>query len=375
MTVTDEQSVLRGAWREGQDPGDRQFADLGAMVLERGGSLPAVRVAYETWGRLSDRRDNAVLIEHALTGDSHVVGPAGPGHASAGWWPGLIGTGSVLDPDEHFVVAANVLGGCQGSTGPSSTAPDGSPWGSRFPFVTIRDQVEVEARLADRLGIARWELVMGGSMGGMRSLEWAVSYPDRVARAVVIGSTAQSSGDQIAWSQPQLLAIRSDPNFLGGDYYRSGRAPDEGMGIARRIAHITYRSAAELDVRFGRAAQPGEEPLGGHGRYAVESYLDHQAERLRGRFDANSYLVLTEAMNSHDIGRDRGGVASGLALIKADVVAVAVDSDRLYLRWESEQIADGAPNGRLAVLESSHGHDGFLTEVSQVSHIVRDLLR
>lgn len=375
MTVTDEQSVLRGAWREGQDPGNRQFADLGAMVLERGGSLPAVRVAYETWGRLSDRRDNAVLIEHALTGDSHVVGPAGPGHASAGWWPGLIGTGSVLDPDEHFVVAANVLGGCQGSTGPSSTAPDGSPWGSRFPFVTIRDQVEVEARLADRLGIARWELVMGGSMGGMRSLEWAVSYPDRVARAVTIGSTAQSSGDQIAWSQPQLLAIRSDPNFMGGDYYRSGRAPDEGMGIARRIAHITYRSAAELDVRFGRAAQPGEEPLGGHGRYAVESYLDHQAERLRGRFDANSYLVLTEAMNSHDIGRDRGGVARGLARITADVVAVAVDSDRLYLRWESEQIADGAPHGRLGVLESSHGHDGFLTEVSQVSRIVRDLLR
>jgi homoserine O-acetyltransferase len=375
MTVTDGPSVLGGAWREGQDPGNRRFEDLGEVRLERGGTLPAVRVAYETWGRLNDRRDNAVLIEHALTGDSHVVGPAGPGHASPGWWQGLIGADSVLDPDEHFVVAANVVGGCQGTTGPSSVAPDGRPWGSRFPFVTIRDQVDVEARLADRLGIGQWALIMGGSMGGMRTLEWAVGYPDRVARAVVIGSTAQASGDQIAWSQPQLLAIRSDPDFAGGDYYLTGSAPDAGMGIARRIAHITYRSAAELDVRFGRTPQTGEEPLGGGGRYAVESYLDHQAAKLRGRFDANSYLVLTEAMNSHDIGRGRGGVSAALARVSAKVVAVAVDSDRLYLRWESEQIVQGVARGRLAVLESSHGHDGFLTEVSQVSQIVRDLLR
>jgi homoserine O-acetyltransferase len=375
MTVTDDPSVLSGAWREGQHPGRRQFAELGALTLERGGTLPAVRVAYETWGRLNARGDNAVLIEHALTGDSHVEGPAGPGHVSPGWWPGLIGAGRALDPDELFVVAANVLGGCQGSTGPCSASPDGRPWGGRFPFVTIRDQVDVEVRLADHLGIPRWQLVMGGSMGGMRSLEWAVSHPERVARAMVIGSTAASSGDQIAWSQPQLLAIRSDPDFLGGDYYDSGRAPDAGMGIARRIAHITYRSAAELDVRFGRVPQPGEDPLGGHGRYAVESYLDHQAERLRGRFDANSYVVLTEAMNSHDIGRGRGGVAAALTRVTADVVAVAVDSDRLYLRWESEQIADGVAHGRLAMIQSPHGHDGFLTEVSQVGQIVRDLLR
>lgn len=375
MTVTEGRSVLTGAWREGQDPGDRRFEDLGGVRLERGATLPSVTVAYETWGRLNDRRDNAVLVEHALTGDSHVVGPAGPGHASPGWWQGLIGPSCVLDPDEHFVVAANVVGGCQGSTGPSTKAPDGRPWGSRFPFVTIRDQVDVEARLADRLGISRWALIMGGSMGGMRALEWAVGYPDRVARALVIGSTAQSSGDQIAWSQPQLLAIRSDPRFQGGDYYLTGHGPDTGMGIARRIAHITYRSASELDTRFGRAPQPGEVPLGGGGRYAVESYLDHQAERLRGRFDANSYLVLTEAMSSHDIGRGRGGVEAALARIRADVVAAAVDSDRLYLRWESEQIAEGAPGGRLAVIESPHGHDGFLTEVTQVSRIVRDLLR
>lgn len=375
MTVTEGRPVLTGAWREGQDPGDRRFEDLGPIGLECGGTLPSVTVAYETWGRLNDRRDNGVLVQHALTGDSHVVGPAGPGHASPGWWQGLIGPSCVLDPDEHFVVAANVIGGCQGSTGPSTHAPDGRPWGSRFPFLTIRDQVDVEARLADRLGIARWALIMGGSMGGMRALEWAVGYPDRVARALVIGSTAQSSGDQIAWSQPQLLAIRSDPHFHGGDYYLTGQTPAAGMGIARRIAHITYRSASELDSRFGRVPQPDEVPLGGGGRYAVESYLDHQAERLRGRFDANSYLVLTEAMNSHDIGRGRGGVGAALARVRAGVVAAAVESDRLYLRWESEQIAEGVRGGRLAVIESPHGHDGFLTEVTQVGRVVRDLLR
>ncbi len=375
MTVVQGQHLVGGAWREGQDPGRRQFLDVGPMTLERGGRLPSVRVAFETWGELNGRRDNAVLIEHALTGDSHVVGPAGPGHVTPGWWEGLIGEGCPLRPQEHFVVAANVLGGCQGTTGPASVAPDGRPWGSRFPFVTIRDQVRVEAALADHLGIPRWALVMGGSMGGMRTLEWAVSYPHRVARAAVIGSTAQASADQIAWAQPQLLAIRTDPNFAGGDYYLTGRAPDEGLGIARRIAHITYRSAAELQMRFGREAQPGEQPLGGGGRYAVESYLDHQAHRLRGRFDANSYLVLTEAMSSHDVGRDRGGVHAALSQVTARVAVVAVDSDRLYLRWESEQIADGVPDSCLVVLSSPHGHDGFLLEMDQVGRIVGGLLR
>lgn len=374
MTVVESQHLSGGGWREGQHPGRRQFLDIGPVTLECGGRLPSVRVAYETWGQLNDRRDNAVLIEHALTGDSHVVGPAGPGHVSPGWWQGLLGEDCPLRPDRHFVVAANVLGGCQGTTGPSSLAPDGRPWGSRFPFLTIRDQVLVEARLADHLGVDTWALVMGGSMGGMRALEWAVTYPDRVARAAVIGSTAQASADQIAWASPQLLAIRADPSFAGGDYYLTGRAPDEGLGIARRIAHTTYRSAAELELRFGRMAQPGEQPLGGPGRYAVESYLDHQAQRLLGRFDANSYLVLTEAMNSHDVGRGRGGVRAALERVSAELVAVAVDSDRLYLRWESELLADAVPRGRLAVISSPCGHDGFLLETEQVGRVVGDLL-
>lgn len=375
MTVTDDPPRTSGPWTDGDHPGDRRFLDIGPMRLERGGHLPAVRVAFETWGTLAPDGGNAVLVEHALTGDSHVVGPAGPGHPSAGWWDGLVGPGHAVDTERHFVVSANVLGGCQGSTGPSSPAPDGRPWGSRFPFVTIRDQVEAERRLADALGIDTWALVIGGSMGGMRVLEWAVTHPRRVAHAAVLASTAAASADQIAWSQPQLLAIRDDPDFAGGDYYATGRVPARGLGLARRIAHVTYRSAAELDERFGRVPQSGEDPLGAGGRYAVESYLDHHAHKLERRFDANSYLVLTEAMNSHDVGRDRGGVAAALAGVSADVTVAAVDSDRLYLRQECERLVAAIPRARLTTIHSRHGHDGFLIEVEAVGRLVRDLLR
>ncbi len=374
MTVIDDPPVVSGAWREGDPVGHRQFADLGDLRLERGGALPAVRVAYETWGRLNDTASNAVLIEHALTGDSHVAGAAGPGHRSPGWWEGLVGPGRDIDTDHWFVVAANVIGGCQGSTGPASTAPDGRPWGSRFPFVTVRDQVAAEAALADRLGIDRWAMVIGGSMGGMRVIEWAVTFPDRVAQAVVLASTAASTADQIAWAQPQLLAIRADPDFAGGDYYDQGRGPQAGMGIARRIAQATYRSASELDDRFGREPQPGEDPLGGRGRYAIESYLDYHSEKLGRRFDANSYLVLTEAMNSHDVGRGRGGVAAALARVTARVIAVGVDSDRLYPVEQSAALAHGVANGELRTIHSPCGHDGFLIEVDQVGALVRDSL-
>jgi len=304
--------------------------DIGGLLLESGGVLPQVRVAYETWGTLNAARDNAVLVEHALTGDSHVSGVAGVGHPTPGWWHGLIGPGRPLDTDRWFVLASNVLGGCQGTTGPSSQAPDGRPWGSRFPFVTIRDQVTAEAALADQLGIPAWAAVLGGSMGGMRALEWAVTYPDRVRRCIVLACSAYASAEQIAWCQPQLLAIRQDANFAGGDYYDQPQGPDLGLGLARRIAHVTYRSELELDARFGREAQGEEQPLGGGGRYAVESYLDRHAEKLAVRFDANSYVVLTESMNSHDVGRGRGGVQAALERVTADLVVVGVDSDRLY---------------------------------------------
>jgi homoserine O-acetyltransferase len=334
-----------------------------------------VRIAYETWGTLNAARDNAIMVEHALTGDSHVSGPAGAGHPTPGWWDGLIGPGSPLDTDHWFIVSSNVIGGCQGTTGPSSQAPDGRPWGSRFPFVTVRDQVAAEAALSDQLGISAWAAVLGGSMGGMRALEWAVTYPDRVRRCIVLACSAYASAEQIAWCQPQLLAIRQDPDFVGGDYYGRPRGPDLGLGLARRIAHVTYRSEPELDDRFGRRVQGKEQPLGRGGRYAVESYLDHQADKLAARFDANSYVVLTESMNSHDVGRARGGVQAALERVTADLVVVAVDSDRLYPPRLSHEISQAsASSGPAHVIASEHGHDGFLIEIGQVGQIVRETL-
>ncbi len=373
MSVTAPRTA-GAVWRNGADPGRRRFVDVGPLDLETGGRLPAVRVAYETWGTLSPAGDNAVLVEHALTGDSHVEGPAGPGHPTPGWWDGLIGPGRPLDTNELFVVASNVLGGCQGTTGPGSLDPEGRPWGSRFPFVTVRDQVAVEARLADALGIRRWRGVMGGSMGGMRALEWAVGHPRRVRTSIVLASAAYATADQIAWCQPQLLAIRSDPAFRGGDYYEAGEGPVTGLGIARRIAHTTYRSGTEIDDRFGRAPQGGEDPFRG-GRYAVESYLDHHADKLAGRFDANSYLVLTEAMNSHDIGRSRGGVAAALQRFDGELVVAGVDSDRLYPIRLADELAALARHVTKASIRSPHGHDGFLIEIEQVGGLIRDSLR
>ena len=370
-------AVVSGAWREGDPVGHRQFVQVGDVPLERGGVIPRVQVAYETWGRLNERADNAILVEHALTGDSHVVGPQDEAHLSPGWWDGLIGPGRPLDTDTWFVVASNVLGGCQGTTGPSSLAGDGRRWGSRFPFVTVRDQVTVEARLAAEIGVPRWAAVLGGSMGGMRVLEWAVTHPDQVDRALVLASTAYASADQIAWAQPQLLAIRSDPAFLGGDYYDDQdrfAGPEAGMGIARRIAHVTYRAGTELDDRFGREAQGLEQPLGNGGRYAVESYLDHHAAKLSRRFDANSYLVLTEAMNSHDVGRDRGGIAAALRRVTAQTTVVAVDSDRLYPVRLSDEITAGVPGATQHTISSAYGHDGFLIEIEQVGAHIRDAL-
>jgi homoserine O-acetyltransferase len=365
-----------GAWFEGDPAGDRRFLGVGDLELERGAVLPDVRIAYETWGTLNETADNVILVEHALTGDSHVVGEAGNGHASPGWWEGLIGPGRPIDAAEWFVVATNVLGGCQGTTGPASTAPDGRPWGSRFPYVTVRDQVGAEALLLDRLGVRRLAAVVGGSMGGMRAIEWGVTHPERVERCIVLASTAYATAEQIAWCQPQLLAIRSDPGFAGGDYYETGSSPETGLGLARRIAHVTYRTETELADRFGRLAQLGEDPLAAEprGRFAVESYLDHHAGKLARRFDANSYLVLTEAMNSHDVGRDRGGVEAALARVTAACTIVSVDSDRLYPPRLSDEMHGALARSRRAHIVSDFGHDGFLIEEAQVGRVLREAL-
>ncbi|MFF1450277.1 homoserine O-acetyltransferase [Streptomyces sp. NPDC058274] len=366
-----------GAWREGDPPGRRQWhLREKPLALESGGELPGVRLAFETWGRLAPDRSNAVLVLHALTGDSHVAGPAGPGHPTPGWWDGLVGPGRALDTDRFFVVAPNVLGGCQGSTGPSSPRPDGRPWGSSFPFLTQRDQVAAEADWADALGIDRWALVIGGSMGGMRAVEWAVTYPERTGALLLLATTAAASAEQIAWAAVQLHALRGDPHWSGGDYHDAGpgRGPHAGLGLARRLAHITYRSEPELRTRFGREPQGTEDPSSG-GRYQVESYLDHHAGKLVSRFDAGSYVTLTQAMNSHDVGRDRGGVRAALRRVTARTLVAAVGSDRLYPPSQQAELAAGISTAdHLRLVESPYGHDGFLIEVEQVAALVRELL-
>ena len=377
MSTTLELPPATGAWREGDAVGRRRFVTLpGPLALEAGGVLPGVRLAYETWGELDAFASNAVLVLHALTGDSHVAGPPGPGHPTPGWWEALVGPGRTLDPQRWFVVAPNIVGGCQGSTGPSSSAPDGRPWGSRFPLVTARDTAAAETALADVLGVERWACVIGGSMGGMRALEWAATEPERVERLFLLASPAATSADQIGWAAPQLTAIRTDPGWSGGDYYDAppGSGPHVGLGIARRIAHLSYRSALELDTRFGRAHQDGEHPWAG-GRYSVESYLDHHGAKLVRRFDAGSYVRLTELMNAHDVGRGRGGVAAGLARITARTLVAGVSSDRLYPLEQQAELVAGIPGAaELEVIDSPYGHDSFLIEAATVNRLLAGLL-
>jgi len=366
-----------GAWTEGDPVGHRQWLSLPRpLPLASGGELPQVRIAYETWGRPAPDGSNAVLVQHALTGDSHAAGPAGPGHATEGWWDGLNGPGRAVDTGRWFVVAPNVLGGCQGTTGPASRGPGGARWGSRYPYLTIRDQVSAERELADALGIDRWALVLGGSMGGMRALEWAVDAPERVGALLLAACPAASGAEQIGWAHAQLAAIRADPGWRGGDYHDAGpgNGPHTGLGIARRIAHLTYRAPAELEDRFGSAAQDGEDPARG-GRYAIGSYLDHHAAKLAGRFDAGSYVVLTEAMNSHDVGRGRGGIRAALRRVTMPTLVAGVDSDRLYPLGSQRELAAAIPGAdRARVLESRHGHDGFLIEVEQLSSLIAELI-
>ena len=384
ITEAQARSVLgkppaTGAWRDGDPVGNRQFMNLGPLVFEAGGSLPAARLAYETWGTLNPARDNAVLVLHALTGDSHLAGL--PGEEADGWWNGIVGPGLAIDTDRWFVVAPNILGGCQGSTGPASLAPDALEWGIRFPYLTVRDQVGAQRVFSDRLGIDRWAAVVGGSMGGMHALEWAVDTPDRVERLIILAAPPLTTADQIALNSVQIEAIRTDPAYRGGDYYdeADGDGPTRGLALARRMALLNYRSPAELNARFDRGWQSGLSPLGANGRFAVESYLDFHGNKFTRRFDANSYIVLVEAMNSHDIGRGRGGVAAALNRVTAESVVVGIDSDRLFPVDGQRLIAAHLPNNidgpQMVVLESGYGHDGFLIENDAIGHQIRRVLR
>jgi len=350
------------------------------MELEFGQTLPAVRIAFETWGTLNADASNAVLVLHALTGDSHVLGSAGPGHHTAGWWPGIVGPGGHIDTDRWFVVSPNMLGGCQGTTGPASSAPDGAEWGARFPFISIRDQANAHRALSDALGISRWAAVVGGSMGGMQVLEFAISHPKRVDKIAVLAAPATATADQIASNSVQLEAIHMDSKFAGGDYYeaKDGDGPHRGLALARRMALLNYRSPDELNGRFTRSWQSGISPLGEQGRYAVESYLDFHGNKFARRFDANSYVTLVHAMSSHDIARGRESADAALGSVEALSLVLGIDSDRLFPLEEQRYLARQLPNpvGDQSAIEiqSEYGHDGFLIENDSVGAAITSLL-
>jgi homoserine O-acetyltransferase len=354
--------------------GEIAVVDIGPLTLESGVVLDDVRIAVQRWGELSPVRDNVVMVLHALTGDSHVTGPAGPDHPTPGWWDGVAGPGAPIDTGHWCAVATNVLGGCRGSTGPSSIAPDGKPWGSRFPAITVRDQVAADLAALAALGITQVAAVVGGSMGGARALEWVIGHPDTVRAGLVLAVGARATADQIGTQSSQVSAIKADPHWQNGDYYGTGRSPDSGMEIARRFAHLTYRGETELDDRFGNDAQGTEDPTVG-GRYAVQSYLEHQGEKLAARFDAGTYVTLTDALSSHDVGRGRGGVKAALRSCVVPVVVGGITSDRLYPLRLQQELADLLPTcPELNVVDSIYGHDGFLVETDAVGELIRRTL-
>jgi homoserine O-acetyltransferase/O-succinyltransferase len=369
---------VSGAWRAGDPPGRRQFYTFPAdrpFALDGGVTLHEVTVAYETWGTLDERASNAVLLCHAWTGDSHAAGDAGRGHPAPGWWDDLIGPGRPIDTDRWFVVCANVLGGCQGSTGPASLHPtDGHPYGSRFPVVTIRDMVRAQARLATHLGVGAWHAVVGGSMGGMQVLEWALTFPQRVRSIVPIATCAQATAQQIAWGAIGRRAIRLDPRWRGGDYYDApaGEGPSEGLAVARMIAQVTFRSDNVFTDKFGRDLADGNElsdSLGLWQRFEVERYLEYHGDKLVRRFDTNSYLLIGKAMDLHDVGRHRGGLEAAMARITVPSLTVGIWSDMLYPTYQQRQIAAllvNSPSSEYVELDSPHGHDAFLIEFDQV---------
>ncbi|MFW0155815.1 homoserine O-acetyltransferase MetX [Rothia sp. P6271] len=341
------------------------------LPLESGHTLPNATIAYETWGNLNKHKDNAVLILHALTGDTHVA--HNEHNTTSGWWEDLVGAGKTIDTNTYFVVAPNILGGCNGSTGAHSTHPHKQPpqpWGSSFPKLTVRDTVHAEKHLAEALGITQWAHVIGGSLGGARALEWAITYPENVRHCAVIASGAYTTAEQLAWAQAQNLAIRSDQHFYGGDYYDK-QPPSQGLGIARRIAHITYRTSEELHTRFGRTQQTQNST-----QYSVESYMDYHAHKLVQRFDANSYLSINEILMSHDITRNRGTLHQTLQRSQCTWTIAYVHNDRLFYPEQSHELARALPQPVQAqAIYSPAGHDGFLLETKQLQKILEPVLK
>jgi homoserine O-acetyltransferase/O-succinyltransferase len=391
---------------------ETQYLDLPRPVrLDCGRDLHGIRVAYETYGELSPQRDNVILVCHALSGDAHAAGFAkappeestrdgfaaedrdGTAAKGLGWWDGMIGPGKAFDTDRFFVVSTNLLGGCRGTTGPSSIDPaTGNPYGPDFPVITVADMVRTERAFLDVLGIERLAAVAGGSLGGMQAFEWAVLFPGQVDAIVAIASTHALQPQGVAWNAIARDAIMRDPAWQGGRYYGTGAAPDAGMGVARMVGHITYLSAPALSEKFGRRLQAAPQRAGAHDpaaqirytitepEFQVESYLRHQADSFVKRFDANTYLYLSRALTYFDLGRQHGSGSLARALdgVCARTLLIAFSSDWLYPPSGSKEIAGalsalGKP-AEVHVIEAPYGHDCFLLEEARQTPIIRQFL-
>ena len=349
------------------------------LPLDGGQALPGVRISYETYGTLNADRSNAILICHALTGDQHVASPH-PITGKPGWWVRMVGPGKPIDTDRFHVICANVLGSCMGTTGPASPAGDGKPWAMRFPVITIRDMVRGHVALLDALGIARLHAVVGGSMGGMQALSLAANWPERAGAVLVIASTARHSAQNIAFHEVGRQAIMADPKWKNGDYYGSGKGPENGLAVACMAAHITYLSEEGMHEKFGRRLQNREaKTFGFDADFQVESYLRHQGLSFTDRFDANSYLYITRAMDYFDLAEEHGGrLAQAFAGATARFCLVSFDTDWLYPTAESRAIAHalnaaGAPVS-FVELSAPFGHDSFLLDVPTLDRVIAGFL-
>ena len=354
-----------------------QVFTFDSLPLQRGGHIAPVTVAYETWGKLNAAGDNAVLITHALTGSSHAHDTENPGDPKAAWWNPLIGLGRFFDTSRYYVICSNILGGCYGTTGPSSVDPNtGRPYGMRFPVITIRDMVEVQRKLIEHLGVRQLAMVAGGSIGGQQSLEWAVAYPELVRKAIVVAATAALTAQAIAFSEVGRQAILADPLWQGGDYL-PGEGPRRGLAIARMLAMITYQSEEAMELRFARRparnknvsapsgfTDPGE-------RFDVEGYLYHQGEALVRRFDANSYLYISRAMDLYDVSEGYPSLEAALSRLRSKALFIGIRSDFLFpaarVRWLADQVRAAGGDAIYAELDSPHGHDAFLKEWEQMT--------
>lgn len=381
---------------------ETQFLDLPhPLALDCGRELDAVRIAYETYGTLSAARDNVILVCHALSGDAHAAGfTTAPVAASTrdgfgaderdsgggrglGWWDGMIGPGKAFDTDRFYVVSSNLLGGCRGTTGPSSTNPaTGRRYGSDFPVITVADMVRAERALLDELGITRLAAVAGGSLGGMQALEWAVRYGDQVEAIVPIASTHALHPQGVAWNAIARNAITADPDWQGGHYYGTGRAPTAGMGVARMLGHVTYLSATSINDKFGRRLQFADDIryLLTEPEFEVENYLRHQAETFVKRFDANTYLYTSRALSYFDLARQYGGgqLIDALRDVSARTLLIAFSSDWLYPPAGSEELATAlraaGKDAELHVIDAPYGHDCFLLEEARQTPMIQRFL-